>query len=32
MYCRQLSLFADYYQFYLQDETASGDLSQALEP
>ncbi|OLU20635.1 hypothetical protein BVH01_01455 [Pseudomonas sp. PA1(2017)] len=29
MHCHQLTLFADYHQFYLQDETASGDLSQA---
>lgn len=32
MHCHQLTLFADYYQFYLQDETASGDLSQAWSP
>src|SRR6202023_3968554 len=25
----ELSLFADYFQFYVQDETAAGDLSQA---
>jgi hypothetical protein len=25
----ELSLFADYYQFYIQDEAVSGDLSQA---
>ncbi|OLU24198.1 hypothetical protein [Pseudomonas sp. PA27(2017)] len=32
MHCHQLTLFADYYQFYLQDKTASGDLSQAWSP
>ena len=25
----ELSLFADYFPFYIQDETATGDLSQA---
>lgn len=25
----ELSLFADYFQFYIQDEPASGDLSEA---
>lgn len=32
MQTHQLTLFADYHQFYLQDEAASGDLSQAWSP
>lgn len=32
MHCHQLTLFADYHQFYMQDEAASGDLSQAWSP
>jgi len=32
MQTHQLTLFADYHQFYLQDEAASGDLSQAWNP
>ncbi len=32
MHCHQLTLFADYHQFYLQDEAASDDLSQAWSP
>src|SRR5579863_3707990 len=29
MPCHEINLFADYYQFYLQDEPANGDLSTA---
>ena len=32
MHCHQLTLFADYHQFYLQDEAVYGDLSQAWSP
>ncbi len=32
MQTHQLTLFADYHQFYLQDEAAAGDLSQAWNP
>ncbi|UXA51594.1 hypothetical protein M0D45_12675 [Xanthomonas prunicola] len=29
MHSHNLNLFADYFQFYLQDESADGDLSDA---
>lgn len=32
MQSHKLKLFADYFQFYLQDESASGDLSDAWSP
>ncbi len=32
MQSHSLELFADYFQFYLQDEGASGDLSDAWSP